>query len=314
MTSSSRPTSSFNLINYLLLFGAGLIWGSQYILNKIALQSFSTSEIAVGRIGIGALVLTLLLLGGAEKQKTISQQPSFWEKLPDFILIGFLEATLPCLLIAWAQLRLASSVTAILIGTVPLFATLLEFFFLPGSSLSIRKSIGVVMGFCGIVILVLPSFYKPAEISPQPLSSSFWPIIAALISACCFAIAMILIQQRLGSLFGPIRSAQGILFGALVTTVPCMVWATKPWTWNSFHPAFSAIAALIVLGIFCGGIVYTLFVLLINRAGPSFASMTNYLVPPIGAFLGIFFCGETLSYSLIGSLGLILMALWVSSE
>ena len=89
----------------------------------------------------------LLFLLAAQKKPKPSQEPqrSFWRCFPDFILIGLLEATIPCLVIGWAQMRLASSVTAIFIGTVPLFATLLESFFIKEVRLSLRKILGVFL-------------------------------------------------------------------------------------------------------------------------------------------------------------------------
>lgn len=307
----NRPqNSSSPLINYLLLFGAGLIWGSQYILNKWALVSFSTTTIAAGRIGIGAVLLTLLISTGVEPLK--KPKTSFRKSLPDFLLIGLLEATLPCVLVTWAQLYLASSVTAVLIGTVPLFATVLEALFIRNSLINFKKGSGIFLGFIGVIVLVAPHF-KATSLAKTEGSFIVLPVLAVLASALFFAIAMLLIRTRLGTQFGPIRSAQGILIGAAITTLPWACWSSRASLFSSFHPTLSATVALITLGIFCGGIVYTLFVLLINRAGPGFASTCNYLVPPIGAFLGIIFCGEKLSYPLLYSLGLILVSLWLSS-
>lgn len=301
-------------MNYLLLAGAALIWGSQYILTKIALTSFSTTMIAAGRVGIGAIVLTLLVALPIESSSSLQSKRSFWNCLPDFILIGFLEATVPCVFVAWAQTRLASSVTAILIGTVPLFATLLEALFVKRKMISLRKSMALFLGFLGIVILVGPEFCSsPGRVTSND-SSLLFPVLAVLIAAFCFALAMLLIQVRLGSALGPIRAAQGILTGAALTTLPLAFWTTKPWLMISFCSSSSALLSLIALGIFCGGLVYTLFVMLIHRAGPGFASMTNYLVPPIGAFIGIAFSGEQLTMTLLCSLGVILFSLWLSSE
>ncbi len=269
--------------------------------------------IAAGRIGIGVITLTLLLVARVEKPNPLQPRRSFLSCLPNFIFIGLLEATLPCVLVAWAQKQLPSSVTAILIGTVPLFATLLEAMFVKGRTISLKKFIAVTIGFFGIVILVGPGLLHPA-IGSTSGSSLILPVLAVLASALCFAMSMLLIEVRLGSNFGPIRTAQGILIGAAITSLPLALWLTKPWLMTSFHPVTSAVVALTVLGIFCGGLVYTLFVVLINRTGPSFASMTNYLVPPIGAFLGIVFSGETFSLALIGSLSVILFSLWLSSD
>lgn len=269
--------------------------------------------IAAGRVGIGAAVLTLLITAQLEKPRYGQPERSFWKSLPDFIIIGLLEATLPCVLVAWAQLRLTSSVTAILIGTVPLFTTLLEALFIKGNSISLKKIAGITLGFVGIIVLVGPELVNPTASASSSSSSILLPVLAVLASALFFAMAMLLIQVRIGSHFGPIRSAQGILTGAAMSTIPLMLFLTKPWTITSFHPSSSSVIALVALGVFCGGLVYTLFVMLINRAGPSFASTCNYLVPPIGAFIGIAFSGEKLTSALFCSLTLILFSLWLSS-
>lgn len=309
---STSKSSRFVITNYLLLFGAGFIWGSQYILTKFALVSFSTTTIAAGRIGIGSLFLTLLLATRIEPPLISKTPSSFWKSLPDFLLIGLLEATLPCVLVAWAQLYVASSVVAVVIGTVPLFATILEALFVPGSKITFKKGCAIFLGFVGVAVLVTPNFN--AKMFSTTVSISFiLPILAVLASALFFATAILLIKIRLGRRFGPIRSAQGILIGATMTIFPWACWISKPWLITSFHPTLSAIVALIALGIFCGGLVYTLFVLLINRAGPSFASTCNYLVPPTGAFLGFAFSGEQWTSPLCYSLILILFSLWLSS-
>ena len=271
--------------------------------------------IAAGRIGIGTITLTLLLVAGAEKSTSPQRERSaFWKFLPDFILIGFLEATLPCILVAWAQHQLPSSVTAILIGTVPLFATLMEGLFIKDHTISAMKVFGIFLGFFGVVILIEPTLLlSKIFASSRATSLPLLPVLAVLTAAFCFSITMLLIKVRLGSKLGPVHSAQGILAGAAITALPLMLWLTKPWSMTSFQPLSSSLCALILLGIFCGGLVYILYVKLINRAGLSFASTCNYLVPPIGAFLGIAFSGEKMTSNIISALALILVALWLSS-
>ncbi|MFI0347173.1 MAG: DMT family transporter [Chthoniobacterales bacterium] len=306
--------SLFILINYLLLFGAGILWGSQYFFTKLALESFSAPAIAVGRISIGAIVLTILLATGVKTSACSNrQQRSFWSCFPDFILIGLLEGTIPCVFVGWAQREIASSVTAILIGSVPLFTILLEALFMKENRLTAKKVAGVILGFFGIVVLLRVGLDIMSSSSAEG-HFMLVPVLAVLTSALCFAISMLLIKVRLGSSLAPIRSTQGILLGALVTLLPLSFWLTKPWMITSFHCSFSALMGVVLLGIFCSGSAYTLFVILINRAGPTVASMTNYLVPPIGAFIGITFSGEKLTTSLIYSLLLILFALWLASS
>lgn len=312
MVSKSR---SFFFVNYLLLLGIALIWGSQYFLNKIALECFSNGMITAARVTIGSVVLTLFLLFSVEKQAPLPQKGSQWRCLPDFILIGFFEATLPCLLIAWAQEQVPSSITAILIGTVPLFATILEALFIKDHPFSGKKACAILLGFLGVVVLVGPGLLKTNSTLLQSLTLSLplLPVAALLFSALSFAISVSLIKARLSHKLPPLRAAQGILIGATITAVPLLLLLTKSWKIPAPCSLPMALWALISLGIFGGGIVYTFYVKLINRAGPSFASTANYLALPIGAFIGIAFAREPLTVNVIVSSLLILLALWLSS-
>lgn len=42
-------------LNYLLLLGVGMIWGSQFMLNEIAIVAFPPAVVAAGRTAIGFL-------------------------------------------------------------------------------------------------------------------------------------------------------------------------------------------------------------------------------------------------------------------
>lgn len=306
-----NPTrSSSNLfINYLLLLGIGLIWGSQYFLIKIALGNFSNVMVMAGRVTIGASVLTLLLNIRKEKNLPSTTQHSFFSLLPEFMLIGFFEASLPCFLIAWAQQQVPSSVTAILMGTVPLFATILEALFVKDYPISGKKIVAILTGFFGVLVLIGPGLF--ANTFNLSFSSLFpiLPVVALLSASLCFAISVSLIKIRLGNRIAPLRAAQGILIGATITALPFLFFFSKNWV---IHPIIPVSCwSLILLGIFAGGVVYTFYVKLINRAGPSFASSANYLALPIGAFLGIMIAKEPFTPNVMVSFVLILSALWL---
>lgn len=307
------PFSPFLLVNYLLLFGISLIWGAQYFFNKIALECFSGEIITAVRVTLGAAFLTMLIVANLEQSSDRKHQGSSWRYLPDFIVIGFFEATLPCLLIAWAQKQVSSSVTAILLGTVPLFATLLEALFIKDHPLSKQKAFAILLGFLGVVILVGPGYCDRALIGTIALSLPLLPVLALLSAASCFAISVSLIKARLGRKVPPLHAAQGILVGATMTALPFLFCLKGIPSFSSFHATPASFTALMLLGIFGGGVVYTLYIRLINRAGPSFASSANYLALPIGAFVGITFAQEKLTINVMASLLLILVALWFSS-
>ncbi len=270
--------------------------------------------IVAGGTCIGALTLTLLVLIGGERSQPMNPPRSFWQCWPDFILIGLLELTIPCLLIAWAEEQLPSSVTAILIGTVPLFAVLMEACFIKGNTLSLTKIVGIILGFVGVIILARGDGFTAEGLTATAGSLPLLPVLAVLGAALCYPVTLFLIKTRLGPSLGPIHAAQGILLGAASTALPLMLVITKPWQMASFHPLPSAWVALILLGVFCEGLVYVIYVHLINRAGLSFASTCNYLTPLFGSFIGIFFAGEKMTLVLIEALLLILFSLWLAGR
>ncbi|MGX9080198.1 EamA family transporter, partial [Klebsiella pneumoniae] len=71
-------------------------------------------------------------------------------------------------------------------------------------------------------------------------------------------------------------------------------------------PGQRAIGAVVMLGIFCTGLVYFLYMALIQKAGPTFASFSNYLVPLFGVMLGAMFLGEQIQSTTGVALALIL--------
>jgi len=311
--SLSKSTPSITL-NYFLLLGCGVMWGSLYFFNKIALESFSTSMIAAGGTSIGAITLTLLFLIYGGGTPPLNPARSFWQCFPDFLFIGFLELTIPALLIAWAEEKLPSSATAILIGTVPLFATMVEAIFVRGHGLTRNKIIGIILGFLGVMILARGDAPVTDFLEVTHQSLPLLPVLAVLGAALCYPFSLLLIKIRLEPHLGPIHAAQGILLGAATTAVPLMLLMTQPWKITVFHPLTSACLALIVIGVFCEGLVYIFYIQLINRAGLSFASTCNYLTPLIGSFIGIAFAGDKMTLALFEALILILFSLWLSGK
>ncbi|MGL5293690.1 MAG: EamA family transporter, partial [Aeromonas sp.] len=71
-------------------------------------------------------------------------------------------------------------------------------------------------------------------------------------------------------------------------------------------PSSNALSAIAVLGVLCTGLVYFLYMALIQTAGPTFASFSNYLVPLFGVVLGALFLGEQIHATTGLALSLIL--------
>jgi drug/metabolite transporter (DMT)-like permease len=286
-------------VNYLLLLGVGLIWGSQFMLNAFAIAAFTPGEIAAGRATIGFLTLTILVLitssHGDPPHEKQQYTPSLWGL---YFLIGILEATLPFYLIAWGQQRLDSALAAILMGTIAIFAIVLAALFVKGERLRLGNALGVACGLLGVVVLIGPGALRG-------ILGSVLGGLAVLGGALSFAISLILIK-RLPAGIPVMVKARNILLCASLQIVPLTLVMDQD---ASLHPTWPAMLAIVALGTLCAGVVYVLFVALIDRAGPTFASFSNFLVPVVGVVLGVLFLGEQLKASDLIALALIILGL-----
>jgi drug/metabolite transporter (DMT)-like permease len=286
-------------VNYLLLLGVGMIWGSQFMLNEVAIGAFPPAVIAAGRAVIGFLtLLTLVLVApGNRNPPSDAQRPrsGLWAH---YFLIGLFEGTLPFYLIAWGQQRVDGAIAAILMGTVAIFAIILAALFVRGERLRLGNALGVALGFLGVVVLI-----GPATLSG--ILGSVLGELAVLGGALSFAISLTLIK-RLPADIPVVVKARNILACASIQIVPLTLILGQA---GALRPTWPAVLAVLALGMLCAGVVYVLFVALIDRAGPTFASFSNFLVPLCGVLLGVLFLGEQLKGTDLVALALIMLGL-----
>ena len=134
-------------LDYLLLLTLSLIWASAFFNIKIATYSFGPITIAFFRILFGAIPVIILCLIKQIKIEAFSKD-WLW-----FASIGFINLVIPFFLIAYGVQKVQSNLAAILMATTPLSATILAHFFTKNEKFNWFKSVGILIGFSGIVFL-----------------------------------------------------------------------------------------------------------------------------------------------------------------
>ncbi len=71
--------------------------------------------------------------------------------------------------------------------------------------------------------------------------------------------------------------------------------------------------AILVLGVVGTALAYLLFFELIRDAGPNYATLVTYLVPPIALAYGAIFLGESFGAYAFGALALILVGVGLAT-
>ena len=282
----------------MLLLAVSFIWGSQFTFNKMALYVFTSNEIAILRSLIGMLTLSVLwrLIPKQFGKENFKIEKSFRFHIQIFVIALF-EATIPFLLVPWGQQYIDSSIAAVLMGTIPIFVAMIAIFFAQ-ESIKLNTIFSIFIGFCGIMILLLPGL-RHADLFSHIIGE-----LAILGGAFSFAISLFLIKKLPN--VSPILSARNILFWASIQMLPFVFFQH-----SHLHNLSNALSwfSIIVLGVFCAGIVYVLYIILINNAGTTIASFSNYLVPFVGFILGIAVFKEQIKLNFIIALILIFIAL-----
>jgi len=284
-------------MKYIFLMLIGLIWGSQYVFNAIALQDFSAFGLTAWRMFIGFLTLSLLiyLIPGQRAQSlSLNKKLVFL-----FIVIGAVEAAIPFWLIGYGQMRISSSIAAIIMGMIPMITVLLELTFKKGHQTSVYEIIGMMLAFVGLIVLVNPS--------ADDFAGAAIGYVAIFMAASCFAVALIL-MEKIPKEISSIHATRFIL--AIYAVPMLMIWF---FTQTSFPTRTDSILSVLVVGIFSSGIVYVLYLNLIRISGPTFTSLSNYIVPLVGTFMGVWFLSEPFTPNIAFALLFIVIGLFIAN-
>jgi len=123
-----------------LLFAAmGVIWGVPYLLIKVAVGELSPSTLVLARTGLAAVLLLPIALVRGYVRPVLAR----WRVL---LLFTAVEICVPWLLLGYAEQRLSSSLTGLLIAGVPMVSAVLAVFGARGERLGGRRALGLVTG------------------------------------------------------------------------------------------------------------------------------------------------------------------------
>ncbi|MEQ1781893.1 MAG: DMT family transporter [Hyphomonadaceae bacterium] len=279
-----------------------VIWGSTFAGIRVGVETITPGWLVAGRLGCGTLFLGVWILGSRllrPRARADNAPKLSWRAMGWFALIGIGATMIPFVFYAHAAESVGSAVMAICNGATP-FATVLLAHMFTGDKLTPQRIAGVLLGFCGLVLLVLPEF-------GQGMGASLIGILLAIVGAWLYAVGNV--GTRLAPRIDPVVSSFLIVgLGAAAALLHALVMEPFP-----VAASAASITAMIVLGLLPTAFAMFVYVWLIQRAGPVFVSFTTYMSPLWATGLGVMFLGEQLHWSMIGALALILLGVAVAN-
>ena len=280
-----------SLFDYFLLTILALIWASAFFNIKIATYSFGPVTIAFLRVFFGAIPVLLLCYFKKIKIEAFSKD---WHW---FAMIGFINLVAPFFLIAYGVKSVQSNLAAILMSTTPLSSTVLGHLYLKNEKFNVVKTIGILIGFSGIVFLFSDNLLID--------ENNFFSAILILLGSTCYVIGGVLtlkISKKKNE-----NVTGSILIWATIILIPLVSLIEQPW---NLKPRLDSTISVIYLGLVSTGIAWLLRFKILVKNGLIFQSQVSYLIPIFGTILSYIFLKEIITVKVFISLVAVVVGIY----
>jgi drug/metabolite transporter (DMT)-like permease len=270
---------------WVLFLSMAVIWGLPYLLIKVAVGEVSPVVVVFARCVIGAALLLPWTVAKGQLRPALRH----WRWL---LVFTALEMTGPWLLLSYAETSLSSSLTGLLVASVPFAAALTARVAGDEDRLSPVRVSGMLLGLLGIVALL----------GLDVTGSALLPVAAVALVVIGYATAPMLVTHKLSDVPG-VAASSIALFVTAVVYAPFAV----PRLGQVAAASGQALLSLVVLGVVCTALALALFFALIREVGPQRALVITFLNPAVAVLLGVLLLDEPFTLGLSIGLPVILV-------
>jgi drug/metabolite transporter (DMT)-like permease len=267
-----------------------VIWGLPYLLIRIAVRDFQPATLVFARTAPAAL----LLIPIAIKRDAIRPLLGRWKIVVAYTII---EVAVPWFLLSRAEQRLSSSVSGLLVATVPLIGAGIAGITGSEHRLDRRQLVGVLVGLGGVATLV----------GVNVRGSSLIGVGEILLTAIGYATGPVIISRR----FSDIPSIGPVAVSFLLTAA---VYAPYALTHLPKHISGEELSSVILLTLICTSLAFIVFFALIAEIGPVRATVITYINPAVAVVLGVSLLHEPLTLGIVFGFVLILFGSFLSTR
>jgi len=275
-----------------LLLLLSIIWGSAFFNIKIATYSYEPFTLALVRVIFASIPLFLLC-----KFKRINIK-AFGNNWHWYALIGLCNIAIPFVLIAVGTAKINSYLAAILMSTTPLSGSILAHLFTKDEKLSFSKSLGVLIGFSGIILL----FFDKVIIN---IDNYIYALITILGSTfyCIGGLLTLKLKNKVNENVTTSTTLWSVIF-----LLPFSMVFETPWNSN---PTLQSTLSLLYLGVIATGLAWLIRFRILTVNGLVFQTQVAYLIPIFGIIFGFFIMDEEITWRVVLSLVVILVGIYI---
>ena len=284
-----REAKSIDLFLLILL---GLIWGSSFFNIKIATYSYDPFTLALIRVIFASIPLYLLC-----KFKKIKIE-AFSKNWISYAIIGLCNIVIPFTLIAIGTSQINSYLAAMLMSTTPLSGSILAHFFTKNEKITFLKSLGILIGFSGVVFL----FFDKVIINEK----NYIYALITILGSTFYSIGGIL-TLKLGNK-GNENVTTSTTLWSVIFLFPLAIIFENPWETT---PSLASTLSLLYLGIVATGLAWLIRFRILIVNGLVFQTQVAYLIPIFGVLFGYFLMNEIITCRVMISLVIIILGIFI---
>ncbi len=268
-----------------LLFAAmSVIWGTPYLLIRVAVRELSPATLVFARTLPAALLLVPLALSRGQLRPLLPR----WRWIVAYTTA---EVALPWLFLSRAEQHLTSSTSGLLIATVPLIAVVLYRLVSPSTErITRRRLLGLIVGFAGVGALVGFDLHGTDLVA----------VAEVAVPAVGYSLGPLIINRRLSDL-----PSLGVVSASV--TLTAVVYAPAALTDLPRHLSLEVLGAVAGLAFVCTALAFLLFFALIAEIGPARSTVITYVNPAVAVLLGVALLGEPFTAGIAVGFPLILI-------
>lgn len=274
------------------IVAVSFIWGSTWLAIKIGLASMPPFLSAGMRFAIAAGILAALAwISGVPMPRAARTHAGL-------LALGFLNFVVSYGAVYWGEQYVSSGLTAVLFATYPLFVLLIAHFAIGAERITVRKLVGVALGFVGVAVI----FRSDIAVDDARATLAVAVIMLSPVASAVTAVGI----KKWGHDFHPYTlTALPMAYGAVaLTAIGLATESPRAIEWSAV-----SIGALLYLALFGTVFTFVVYYRLLKVVPVSLLALVSYAFPIVAVVLGWLVLNEALSGSTLVGAGMVLVGI-----
>ncbi len=275
-----------------------LIWGTTWAAIRIGLGGIPPFTGVALRFGIAAIVLLIIARAKNIRLGTGPRERWLW------LVNGLLAFSISYGVVYWCEQWVPSGLASVLFSTFPLFVAVLSHWTLPAERMTVRSSIGILLGFVGVVVIFSEDLARLG--GPEIAIAS----LVFLLSPLASAFAQVAVK-RWGKGIHPfsLTAMPMAMTAVIMGGVALLTERQKSITLDAV-----SVGALLYLALAGSAVTFTLFYWLLSHLSATRVSLVAYTIPIVAVCVGALFLDEVFTLRMLAGSAMVLVGVSLAAR